>query len=50
MFTLCSWFDLKSRIAFNGSFSFVQDKFGHAQISVPKIGIPMSKTVCINPC
>ena len=25
-------------------------KFGHAQISVPKIGISMSKTVCINPC
>ena len=24
-------------------------KFGHAQISVPKIGIPMSKTACINP-
>ena len=25
-------------------------KFGHAQISVPKIGTPMSKTACINPC
>ena len=25
-------------------------KFGHAQISVPKIGIPMLKTACINPC
>ena len=24
-------------------------KFGHAQISVPKIGIPMSKTASINP-
>ena len=24
--------------------------FGHAQICVPKIGIPMSKTACINPC
>ena len=24
-------------------------KFGHTQISVPKIGIPMSKTGCINP-
>ena len=23
--------------------------FGHAQISVPKIGVLMSKTVCINP-
>ena len=25
-------------------------KFGHAHISVPKIGVPMSKTACINPC
>ena len=25
-------------------------KFEHAQISVPKISIPMSKTACINPC
>ena len=25
-------------------------KFGHAQISVPKIGLPMSKAACINPC
>ena len=24
-------------------------KFGHAQISVPKIGIPITKTACINP-
>ena len=24
-------------------------KFGHAQISVSKIGIPMSKTACISP-
>ena len=24
-------------------------RFGHAQISVPEIGIPMSKTACINP-
>ena len=23
---------------------------GHAQISVPKIGKPMSKTACINSC
>ena len=27
----------------------VRIKFGHAQISVTKIGIPMSETVCINP-
>ena len=25
-------------------------KFGRTQISVPKIGISMSKTACINPC
>ena len=25
-------------------------RFGHAQISVPKIGTLMSKTACINPC
>ena len=24
-------------------------EFGHAQISVPKIGKPMSKTACIKP-
>ena len=24
-------------------------KLGHAKINVPKIGIPMSKTACINP-
>ena len=24
-------------------------RFGHTQISVPKIGILMSKTACINP-
>ena len=27
----------------------LKTKFGHAQISVPKIGKPMSKTACINP-
>ena len=26
----------------------IRIKFGHTQISVPKIGIPMSKTACIN--
>ena len=25
-------------------------RFGHIQISAPKIGIPMLKTACINPC
>ena len=28
----------------------IKIKFGPAQISVPKIGTPMSKTACINPC
>ena len=47
-------FDQKTRIGFNVlgligfSFSFYL-RFGHAQISVPKIGIPMTKIVCINP-
>ena len=30
-------------------FLIIRIKFGHAQLSVPKIGILMSKTVCINP-
>ena len=25
-------------------------RFGHTQISVLKIGMPMSETICINPC
>ena len=25
-------------------------EFGHVQIGVPKIGEPMTKTACINPC
>ena len=28
---------------------FLKIKFRHAQISLPKIGIPMSKSACINP-
>ena len=27
----------------------IRIKFGHAQISVPKIGVPISKIACINP-
>ena len=49
MFRLRYWFDRKTGIAFNYSFNFTI-RFGHSQISVPKIGIPMSKTACINPC
>ena len=48
MFTLCYWFDQKTGNAFNGSFCF-KIKFRQAQISVPKMGILMLKTVCINP-
>ena len=31
------------------TFSFQRIKFGHAHISVPKIGKSMSKKVCVNP-
>ena len=29
---------------------FLKIRFGHAEISVPKIGIPMLKIACINHC
>ena len=29
--------------------TFIRIKFRHTQISVPKIGITVSKTACINP-
>ena len=29
-------------------FVLIKIKFGHVQISVPKIGMPMSKKACIN--
>ena len=47
MFIFCYFYDQKTRIAFAGSYKI---EFGHTQISVPKIGTPMSVTVCINPC
>ena len=28
--------------------NLLEIRFGHAQISLPKIGIPMAKTACIN--
>ena len=31
------------------AFTLTMIEFGQAQISVPKTGIPMSKTACINP-
>ena len=36
MFTLCCWFDQKTGISFNGSFSF-NIKFGYAQIRYSKV-------------
>ena len=48
-FILCYWFDQKNGLHCFTLFS-IRIKFGLAQISVPKIGIPMSKIACINPC
>ena len=51
MFILCCWFDKKKlELRLMVVLVLLKMKFGHAQISVPKIGIPMSKTACINPC
>ena len=47
MFTLCCLFDKKLELRCVVSF-LLEIKFGYAQISVPKIGMPMSKTTCIN--
>ena len=49
MFRLHCWFDQKPGTVPICSFTFTKIRFGHAQISVPKIGIQMSKTACINP-
>ena len=51
MITLYYWFDQKAGIKFTGYFLLlIRIKFGHAQISVSKISLPMSKTACVNPC
>ena len=51
MFILCYWFDQKAGIFFYWLLLFlIRIKFGHTQVSVPKICMPMSKTACINPC
>ena len=42
MFILCYWFDQKTGLC-------LLIKFGHAQISVPKMSIPISKTASVKP-
>ena len=44
MLTLCCWFDQKLELHLMELSILLEIKFGHAQISVPKIGIPMLKT------
>ena len=44
MLTLCCWFDQKLELHLMVLSILLEIKFGHAQISVPKIGIPMLKT------
>ena len=49
MFTLCCWIDQKTKLELGlmAASVLLKIKFGHAEISVPKIGILMSKTACI---
>ena len=55
MFALCYWFDQKTGTTFYDLVHLfmilvlLKIEFQHVQISVPKIGIPMLKTACINP-
>ena len=49
MFRLRCWFDQKTGIVLTVVPVLLKIRLGHAQISVHKIGIPMSKTACINP-
>ena len=47
---LCCWYNHKTGVALTGTFDLTfKIKFGHAQISVPKIGTLIMKTACINP-
>ena len=50
MFKLFCWLDQKTGNVFTVVSVLLKIRFGQAQIIVPKIGIPMSKTACINPC
>ena len=45
----CCWFNKKLELHLI-AVSILKITFGLAKIKVPKIGIPMSKTACINPC
>ena len=50
MFRLRCWFDKKLELCLLTVVSILlKIRFGHAQISVSKIDIQMSKTACINP-
>ena len=50
MFTLCCRFDKKLELHLMIVSVSLKIKFGHAQISVPKISILMLETARINPC
>ena len=50
LFSLCCWFDKKLEVCSTVVSILLKIRFGHAQISVPKISISMLKTGCINPC
>ena len=44
MFTLCRWFDKKLELCLMAVLILLKTKSGQAQISMPKIFTPMSKT------
>ena len=44
MFTLCHWFDKKLELCLMAVLILLKTKSGQAQISMPKIFTPMSKT------
>ena len=44
MFTLCRWFDKKLELCLMAISVLLKTKSGQAQISMPKIFTPMSKT------
>ena len=50
MFILCYWYGSKLELCWLVALILLKIKFGHIEISVHEIGIPMSKTVCANPC
>ena len=50
MFRLHYWFDEKLGLCSTVASILLKIRFGHTQINVHKIGLPMSRIVCINPC